>query len=68
MLDFDKFKKSMLDCKKGMVNSVEATTEESKDNLPSFEEFLKMYNEPLDKANGWNIKVKSKEYKNGLVC
>ena len=68
MLDFEKFKQNMLDCKKGVVDVKEPLVEESKDNLLTFDEFWKMQSEPLDKANGWVVKMKKKEYDDGMTC
>lgn len=73
LVDFTKFKASLLEYKKGIVNMDASDVDAENQKLMSgkqgleFDEFMKEYNlDPDDKSNSWVRKITQKEPKNGL--
>ena len=73
MVDFNKFKQSVLEYKKGFQNADADQTAKENQELQSgkqgleYEEFMKEYNrDPDEKGSGWVKKLAQKDFKNGI--
>ena len=75
LVDFQKFKTSVLEYKKGCVDQdVDSAMAENREMIQSkqgynYEEFLAEYNKnPDDKSTGWVRKLTMKDFKDGFKC
>jgi len=78
MVDFDIFKKKMLDAKKGMVDNTSSQNDKDKAGEEAFQKewdkdsfmnFTNIWKEDVTaKENGWKQKIGMKDYKNGYKC
>ena len=74
LVDFAKFKTSLLEYKAGCIDKDAGEVEKENQAMMSgkqgleLDEFMKQYNEnPDDKSTGWVRKITQKEFKNGMT-
>ena len=74
LVDFSKFKNSVLEYKRGCINKDAGEVDEENKHLITgkqgfeFEEFLKEFEvNPDDKSNSWVRKITQKDFKKGLM-